>query len=189
MAKGSNYERKICKALSLWLSSDTKDVEDDDHVWRSAGSGGRATSRAKKGKLTKEHAGDISPTSNLGRKFIKTIATEIKVGYGKYPNLTLSDELDTPEGRCGHTLIDFIKQAIRSKKLSKSQHWMVIHQRDRRKPLVYCNVALFDAIKAAYSHKTFIGGRMQLTKKLEVSFFRLEQLFKQKVTPFKNYVL
>jgi len=60
--KGSAFERKVCKQLSLWVSNG----ESEDLFWRSAMSGGRATVGARKGKHHVRHAGDISATSPEG---------------------------------------------------------------------------------------------------------------------------
>jgi hypothetical protein len=61
-AKGSQFERDICVALSLWVSNG----KSEDLFWRSAMSGGRATVGARKGKDLARHAGDISATSREG---------------------------------------------------------------------------------------------------------------------------
>lgn len=61
-AKGSAFERRVCKALSLWVSAG----EREDLFWRSAMSGGRATVGRKQGKDHARHAGDISATSREG---------------------------------------------------------------------------------------------------------------------------
>ena len=60
--KGSAFERKVCKLLSLWVSHG----ESEDLFWRSAMSGGRATVGARQGKNHARHAGDISATSPEG---------------------------------------------------------------------------------------------------------------------------
>lgn len=60
--KGSEFERVICKALSLWVSEGQK----EDLFWRSAMSGGRATVANKSGYILGNHAGDISATSIQG---------------------------------------------------------------------------------------------------------------------------
>ena len=54
--KGGNFERDICKALSLWYTYG----EDDNIFWRTSGSGNRATVRTKKGQKTKYDYGDIT---------------------------------------------------------------------------------------------------------------------------------
>lgn len=54
-AKGSQFERDVCKALSLWVTGGLK----KDCFWRSAMSGGRATVARAKGDLVRQ-AGDIT---------------------------------------------------------------------------------------------------------------------------------
>lgn len=61
-AKGSQFEREVCVALSKWVSHG----KSEDLFWRSAMSGGRATVGARKGKDLARHAGDISATSREG---------------------------------------------------------------------------------------------------------------------------
>ncbi len=55
-AKGAEFEREICRRLSLWLSRGRS----DDLFWRSAMSGGRATIGKRTGKERKAQAGDIT---------------------------------------------------------------------------------------------------------------------------------
>lgn len=72
--KGSGFERKICKLLSLWYSEDTR----DDIFFRSASSGAMATQRFKKGKDTCGQSGDITSTDTEGIKFINKVSIECK---------------------------------------------------------------------------------------------------------------
>lgn len=90
-AKGSEFEREVCKALSIWVSGGTH----EDLFWRSAMSGGRATVGRKQGKNHQRHAGDISATSPEGHvltdkwyvecKFYKDLAIQSALlkGIGK----------------------------------------------------------------------------------------------------------
>lgn len=73
-AKGSSFERQICKALSLWVSNG----EREDLYWRSAMSGGRATVGRRAGKDLAKHAGDISATSRDGHKLTNHFFIECK---------------------------------------------------------------------------------------------------------------
>lgn len=73
-AKGSAFERKICKELSLWVSHGKR----EDLFWRSAMSGGRTTVGARKGKDFKKHAGDISATHVDGHKLTDEFFVECK---------------------------------------------------------------------------------------------------------------
>lgn len=78
-AKGAEFERHVCKRLSLWMS----DGEREDLFWRSAMSGGRATLQNRKGVKNKTQEGDITSLDPLGHlltdeyviecKFLKTL--------------------------------------------------------------------------------------------------------------------
>jgi hypothetical protein len=72
--KGSEFERVICKALSLWVSEGHK----EDLFWRSAMSGGRATVANKAGSSLGHHAGDISTTSAQGASLTDRFYIEAK---------------------------------------------------------------------------------------------------------------
>lgn len=72
--KGSNFEREICKKLSLWVSEGKR----DDLYWRSAMSGGRATVRSKVGKTTINQLGDITAVDPLGFPLTDKFVLECK---------------------------------------------------------------------------------------------------------------
>lgn len=72
--KGSEFERKVCKSLSLWATNGKR----DDIFWRSAMSGGRASVMFKKGKKNKSQVGDISAVDKIGAPFIEKYAVECK---------------------------------------------------------------------------------------------------------------
>lgn len=65
--KGGNFEREICRKLSLWISTGTR----DDLFWRSSLSGGRATVAFKKGKENRTQCGDISAIHPLGAPLLE----------------------------------------------------------------------------------------------------------------------
>lgn len=73
-AKGSSFEREICRKLSMWLSNGVH----EDVLWRSAMSGGRSTVSAKKGKRLAAQAGDISCIHPCGQPFISQFLVECK---------------------------------------------------------------------------------------------------------------
>lgn len=72
--KGAEFERSVCKALSLWISSG----KDEGLFWRSAMSGGRSTVAHAKGKHLATQAGDISAVGEAGMPFIATYVVECK---------------------------------------------------------------------------------------------------------------
>lgn len=73
-AKGSAFEREVCRLLSEWLSF----RERDDLFWRSSMSGGRATVQFKRGKTNLTQSGDISAIDPLGSKLTDVFFIECK---------------------------------------------------------------------------------------------------------------
>src|SRR5574343_1504424 len=129
MAKGSAFEREVCKKLSLWWTHG----ERDDVFWRTAGSGARATTRSKGGRKTFGQYGDVQATDPIGQPLIDLFSIEIKRGY---PQATLSTVLDASPKMKRQPLLLFADQALRSCEQSGAWSWMVIHKRDQRKATV-----------------------------------------------------
>ena len=73
-AKGAQFERDVCRDLSLWVS----EGKQEDIFWRSAMSGGRSTIAAKRGKRLAAQAGDISCIHEMGMKFAAKFLIECK---------------------------------------------------------------------------------------------------------------
>lgn len=133
---GNQFEREICKTLSLWWSNG----EDDDIFYRSASSGGRATNRARKGKTAKHHCGDVAALNPSGRSLLKFFTVEIKRNY---PKVSLTDLLDSTTLQITNALkprrdnwFNWIKQAKAARKSSGSFSWCVIMRRKTRQPII-----------------------------------------------------
>lgn len=88
--KGSEFERQVCKDLSMWISGGQR----KDLFWRSAMSGGRATLALKKSESAVSQAGDVSAIDQLGYDFIKTYLVECKA----YKNLNFHHMLSMSNG-------------------------------------------------------------------------------------------
>ena len=73
-AKGSQYERDICRKFSIWISGG----KNPNLLWRSAMSGGRSTLQVKKGGINKEQSGDISAVGEEGHRLINIAYLECK---------------------------------------------------------------------------------------------------------------
>lgn len=73
-AKGSEFERVVCRQLSLWLSRGLR----DDLFWRSAASGARATVRFRKGFSNRTQTGDISAIDPQGSRLTDRFMVECK---------------------------------------------------------------------------------------------------------------
>ena len=90
--KGQNFERDICKKLSLWYGG-RKDI-----FWRTAGSGARATVRMKQDKCTALSAGDIGCIDPIGSQFLEVCLIELKRGYSNVIDiLACVDKLKSQE--------------------------------------------------------------------------------------------
>jgi len=138
MAKGSQFERDVCRALSEWWSNGTR----DDVFWRSSQSGGRATSRAKKGKKTAGQAGDVAATDPDGFLFTRTFTVELKRGYNRADPMHLLDR--TPK-MAKQGFEAFLDQAIAARQRDGTPYWLIVHKRDGRVPMAYFPTEFFKA--------------------------------------------
>lgn len=129
--KGGQFERTICRQLSVWWSGDS---EVDDLFWRSSQSGGRATTRAKKGKKTRGHCGDISATDSVGARLTKMVTIECKNGY---PRAILHAALDRPTNGAEAEFTSFLVQAKAAANRAGSLYWWLIYKRDKRDVLIF----------------------------------------------------
>lgn len=127
--KGASFEREICKSLSLWWSEGNSDAI----FWRTHGSGGRATTRAKKGDKTPNSHGDVMALDSLGEDFLKVFAIEIKRGYS---TSTPFDVFDKPESAAMQAWEKWVQQAYLSQTNAQSLTWLIIAKRDKRIPFV-----------------------------------------------------
>lgn len=130
MAKGGEFEREVCKDLSRWWS---EDPDRDDIFWRSSNSGGRATVRARKGRGTYGHAGDIAATDPFGEPLLKFLTLEVKRGYS---HETFASLLDRPRASAQQMWEAWIQQATEAHERSGSFSWMIIAKRDKRERIV-----------------------------------------------------
>jgi hypothetical protein len=88
--KGGDFERRICKELSLWMS----DGREKNVFWRTAGSGSRATGASKKGEQNRTQAGDVSAVHPAGAWLIDHFVLELK----HVKNLQLFQSVTTQNG-------------------------------------------------------------------------------------------
>ena len=138
-SKGSSFEREICKQLSLWWSEGNR----DDIFWRTAGSGGRATNRARQGKETSGAYGDLTFIDPSGADLLKVCCFELKRGYGQWCVLDLIDRR-TDAKPC--IAAKFWKQAKRSAEDAHVPHSIVIFRRDQKVPAVMIGKRLLSAL-------------------------------------------
>ncbi len=122
--KGGAFERRICRALSLWVSKGKA----EDLFWRSAMSGGRATVMYKKGKSAASQAGDISSVALEGHVLTDLFTIECK----NYEDLHLHNLVYG--GKSG--IVDFWKQANTDARRNQKEPMLIAKQ--NRKPEIIC---------------------------------------------------
>lgn len=131
--KGSQYERDICRKLSLWWTQGLR----DDVFWRTSNSGGRSTIRAKTGKKTFGQYGDVQATDPIGQPLMDYSTIEIKRGYSK---ASIMDIIDKPKNGAVPLYEKFIQQAIEEHKQAGSKTWWLIIRRDRKDALLFYEI-------------------------------------------------
>ena len=138
MAKGSSFERDICKQLSLWWT----DGERNDIFWRTSGSGARAKVRSKTGKSTFGQHGDVQATDPIGQPLIDLCSIELKRGYNKAIINDFIDSKKKPELRV------FIEQAITDCRLrDDDSEWILLVKRDRKDVVLFTSLYFIKCIK------------------------------------------
>lgn len=139
-AKGSSYEREICRMLSEWWSGGRR----DDIFWRSSASGGRATVRSKSGKATFGQYGDIAAVDPVGQPLTRTLCFELKRGYTKY---SFADAIDRTPHAAQMPWEAFVEQASTSATAAGALAWVLVQRRDKREALVFFPHALYTALR------------------------------------------
>lgn len=129
--KGAQFERDICRVLSLWWSEQKR----DDLFWRTSQSGGRATVRQQKGLRTAGSYGDIAALDPEGESLLRVFTIELKRG-NSHGNPFDSIESISRGGKY-RPFEQVLWQAAKQAKVAGSLSWMVIQKRDFKFPLVY----------------------------------------------------
>ena len=134
--KGSQYERTICKQLSLWWSYEENDII----FWLSSQSGGRATTRAKKGKKTPYSYGDITFIDPIGKPLIDKCLLELKRGYTN--DINILDLIDKKKGIS--ILLQWWEKGESERKFAKRKYTIVIFRRDRHESCIFFESKIFN---------------------------------------------
>lgn len=156
-AKGSAFERWVCKQLSLWVTHGNA----TDVFWRSAMSGGRATVARRK-KVNVRQAGDICAVAPEGNTFVEDWYVECKT----YKNLQIGQFMFRKTGVLfkfwEHTINEAKKYDRKPMLIVKQNGWPVLvltnpeHLSGYTEPQIRadcraCNISLFsDMLLAQY---------------------------------------
>lgn len=115
-AKGSAFEREMCRTFSLWYSKGTA----EDYYWRTSGSGSRATNLHIHGKdLTKYQHGDMTFVRPEGRPLVTYFSFEFK----SYAGIDFHGIFHgiSPE----NSLLSFWAKCVRDAEESQRVPWLV----------------------------------------------------------------
>lgn len=134
-AKGGEFERLVCKELSVWVTKGAR----DDVFWRSAMSGGRATVRKAQGKSSPHVGGDICAVHTAGHDFIDRFYVECKF----YADL----QLHHVAMGSGGNLLNFWNVARKQAKMHRKLPMLVAKQ-NRVPPLLVLSHAGVQALHA-----------------------------------------
>ena len=101
--KGSRNERRLCRELSLLVSNGKR----DDLLWRSAMSGGTATTARKRGNLKAAMAGDVSSIDPRSHWLVRDWYIEAK----HYGDLQIIRSFLNNRGRLYRFWVHTVKEA------------------------------------------------------------------------------
>ena len=159
--KGSNFERAICKQLSLWWTGG----ERDDVFWRTSTSGARAKTRCEVGQSTFGQYGDIQATDPVGQPLIDMFTFELKVGYG---HSSIADVLDKGPKSAQQNWEKWVEQVRGDQRNAGSLFWALITKRDRREPVIFMHRRAYKRLQLLSTIAPLYGKSLNMIKtKLE----------------------
>lgn len=162
-AKGSDFERKICVAMSLWLTSGGR----TDLFNRNVLSGGRFTIMHGKGDAGAP--GDLAASHPIAHNFLEHLLIECK----HYRSLKLDELL--LKGMSRSFLGQISLKAEKQARLT-GRHSIVIAQQNRAQPLMLMGPLLGKAILAAFPGMRRITLHYHLLHSGSVYLFMLEDV-------------
>jgi len=161
MAKGGTFEGEISKEFSLYLTH----METEDAVWRTEGSGGRVTSKAKANMQVRlDQYGDITYTIPEKTKFwFDVFSVECKTGYAKktkdktktkttLTHWSLLDMIDSSQKLC--QFHEFWEQCLNDAVESKREP-ILIFRRNRRSPCICMRQDVFSGFIERFGFPDF----------------------------------
>lgn len=135
-AKGGEWERELSKLLSLWWTHG----ERDDTIWRTHGSGSRATTRSKKGLGTLGAAGDFMATDPITEPLFAYWLAEAKRGYklagDNSAAINLLYWLDKQPAHNDPLLYKWWLKADREREIHQRHEAVIIFRRTAKMPVI-----------------------------------------------------
>ena len=157
--KGNQFEIQICKKLSLYLTS----KERDDLFWRSSNSGGRQTTRMKKGIETHNQSGDITATHPDGEMFMSVFTVECK----NYTNINLFSLITGTEG---NTIVGWWKVHL-DKSREVNRHPLLIIKQNNKPILWICDRRISSRMNAYFNIEPKLISKISNLEKMHIFDF------------------
>lgn len=182
MGKGQQDERETAKELSLWFSHNQR----SDLIWRTAGSGARATVRAKGKRKTAYQYGDLTFIDPVAKPLFDLFLWELKRGYSKeIDTLAFVDSLTNKKEPI---LLRWWLKAEKERKLADRKYSILIFKRDRHEKCIMMSAELFvrlESLNGSYINPIVTICTINNPTLFIISF----DLFKQWCTPESIYLL
>lgn len=144
--KGTDWERELSKWWSLWWTNGDR----EDVIWRTHGSGSRATARSKRGKGTRGAAGDLMATDPVADPLFLFFLMEAKRGYGKADdnsaNINILYWLDKQPRHKPPLLFQWWMKAEQERIVHQRFETIIIFRRTAKQPVIMLRAELFGDI-------------------------------------------
>jgi hypothetical protein len=140
--KGTDWERELSKHWSLWWTHG----EREDVIWRTHGSGSRATARSKRGKGTRGGAGDLMATDPVADPLFSFFLMEAKRGYAKSrpsDSINILYWLDKLPAHKPPLLYEWWMKAEQERMVHQRCESIIIFQRTNKIPVIMLQASLF----------------------------------------------
>lgn len=142
--KGNKFESDIAKQLSLWISNN----ERDDLLFKTSGSGSRATHRMKNNQCTANSCGDLGYLDAVAEPYMKDYLFELKSGYTQKSKIvkdkksgklvirktgrhfSLADLLDGWSRGAKPLLVEWLDKAKKEAEQHDKKNFVIIYSRD-----------------------------------------------------------
>lgn len=147
--RGGQFERDICTQLSLWWTKGTS--QRDDVLWRSEGSGARATVRNKAGKTRDGQWGDIAATDASCIPLLDVFTFELKRGY---PQACLGRVFNKLDASKQQDFEKFIAQAATAAEGAGSVTWALVTRQQRRETMITLPAFICSVLKKQGAFKS-----------------------------------
>lgn len=143
-AKGGEFEREVCRKLSLWWTEGKR----DDIFYRTHSSGGRFTMRRKAKKDTALQGGDITASDPIGEPLVKIWSIEAKTGYGTKTKTGIVrwDVLDVLDSQQKETTLEKMWAQCERDAILTNRIPILIFRRNLRQACIVMNTTYFEKL-------------------------------------------